>query len=158
MRDSNDEELVPINGYENYFITKSGNIYSSNAKSGMRLIKPAQSTSQRLAVCLSQNGARKTHYVGRLVLEAFNGPRPDNCIVQYLDGNFQNCALDNLRYVRRPRALTDKQVIKIRQLRRENISARTISERFNVDRSTIGRILTKKAYADVADEQSEGDE
>lgn len=56
----------------------------------------------RLHVQLSRNGLRSYHDVAELVLEAFVGPPPSpEHYAQHIDGNFDNCRLENLRWAPR---------------------------------------------------------
>ncbi len=75
---------------------------------------------------LRDGGGKQRHTtLHTLVLEAFVGERPDGCEVRFRDNNPANCALENLRWVRKwreplrgedsPKAkLTEKQVLEVR--------------------------------------------
>lgn len=99
------EEFAPIPGFDNYQASNYG--YIQNRKTGKRLKTyiPADGFPR---VTLYQNGINYTKRVARLVALAFahryNQRKIidylDFSIVQYLDGNKTNTALNNL-YVKR---------------------------------------------------------
>ena len=83
---------------ETYSISKSGVI--TGYRRGVTIMKP----SATMTVTLSVEGLRVVRYVAHLVLEAFVEIRPKGAKCWYLDGNFRNVHLANLRWTSGGRA------------------------------------------------------
>ena len=66
-----------IEGYEGYQVSNKGRVKSTIARKEGKLLKPSANKSGYFIVVLRVNGKPKTHYVHRLVAEAFI-PNPDN--------------------------------------------------------------------------------
>ena len=86
-------------GYEGkYVVDDCGNVWSLSGKSPHKL-KPQLSTGGYLKVMLYHEKIRRWAYIHRLVAEAFL-PKPDNYdVVNHIDANPQNCAVENLEWV-----------------------------------------------------------
>lgn len=104
-----------ISGYDNYFITEEGQVY--NAKFN-RYLKLTKTKNGYYFVNLSKNGAYTSHYVHRLVAEAFI-PNPDNKPeVNHIDEDKSNNSVSNLEWV----------------TRKENINSGTVIQRSSINR------------------------
>lgn len=90
------ESWRDVLGYEGrYRVSDMGRVYS--VISG-KVMKPAPSSTGRLAVSLRNLGRSRSHTIHSLVLSAFVGPRPDRAVICHKDGNHLNNSLQNLRY------------------------------------------------------------
>lgn len=87
----------PIEGYEKYFISNTGEVKSSKYKEE-RILKKQISTKGYYYISLSKNGIVKKQHIHRLVAKTFI-PNPDNKIcVNHKDGNKLNNFIDNLEW------------------------------------------------------------
>lgn len=103
------ERWLPVSGYEGlYEVSDFGNVRSldrlsaykdgrSSLRKG-RILKAQKDNLGRLQVRLSKDGVGKTFRVHRLVLEAFDRPRPEGLIACHWDDNPENNRLENLRW------------------------------------------------------------
>jgi hypothetical protein len=85
-----------IEGYDNYLIFLTGEIYGNCRK---RFLSPVPNNWGYLRVELSKNGEQITKMVHRLVVEAHIGKIPSGKVVNHKDGNKQNNNLNNLEVV-----------------------------------------------------------
>ena len=89
--------LEQIKGYEHYCISEKGEVFSKFKGDYLNTSPNAQV--EYLQVSLWKNNVGKTHYVHRLVAEAFI-PNPLNLPeVNHKDGNKHNNSVDNLEWV-----------------------------------------------------------
>lgn len=102
------EEWRPIAGYEGvYEVSDQGRVRSLDRlvransgwrSTGIRYFTPSPSGKNRKYKKVLLRNPKKQYLVHRLVLEAFVGPRPDNCEARHLDGDPSNNRLDNLAW------------------------------------------------------------
>ena len=93
MEATNRERWKSVNGYADYEISSCGRVRNATTE---RMLKPSDSGYQ--VINLRKNGKSKTHYVHRLVAEAFvDNPAEKRC-VDHIDGNRKNNNCENLRY------------------------------------------------------------
>ena len=102
------EEWRPVVGYEGlYEVSSLGRVRSldrwvransGRRRTGVRYFTPSPSGKSRKYKKVLLRNPDKQHLVHRLVLEAFVGPRPDNCEARHLDGDPSNNRLDNLAW------------------------------------------------------------
>ena len=91
------EEWKVIPGYENYAISKNGEVKSIRFN---RILKSSNSDSGYLYINLVSNKINKTHSVHKLVIENFGNPKPDaNFVIDHKDGNKNNNKIENLQWV-----------------------------------------------------------
>lgn len=87
--------LVAIPGYEGYYASKTGSIYSSKTN---RFLKPTVTTKGYLKVCLTINKKEKTCFVHRLVSITFLDNPENKPHVNHIDSNKQNNNVTNLEW------------------------------------------------------------
>ena len=86
-----------IKGFDNYFVTDRGEIFSQYSQ-----IKPCSNSSNGYQiVSLCENGRKLTKSVHAIVLETFNGKRPDNFVIHHKDKNPANNDINNLEWISR---------------------------------------------------------
>lgn len=90
------EHLKQIEGYEDYFVSDQGNVYS-NKFNKMKKLK-LQQIGGYLKVILCNKGNKKQMAVHRLVAQAFVLNPENKPCVNHLDGNKQNNNVDNLEW------------------------------------------------------------
>lgn len=127
-------------------------------------------SSSRSIVGLNKNGKKKVFRIHRLVLEAFVGKRPKNMeACHFPDAYTGNNRLDNLRwdtkkanYADRIKSGNDnsgerngssilktKDVIKILELRKNNLKIKKIALLFNMSYMTIYNICNNKSWRHI---------
>lgn len=173
------EKWKPIQGWEGYEVSDLGNVRSfKRASAGRKYVArydlPPRAKKQRLingypAVLLSDNGVKKDRLVHGLVLEAFVCPRPDGMQAAHNDGNRRNNVITNLRWAtpvennadkilhgthqigsRGSRArLTESDVLSIRALYHEGVSAKELAAKHGVGLSNIWNILSRITWRHI---------
>ena len=105
MESKNEEEWLPVTGYEGiYEVSSFGRVQSLDREDckGRRLkgrvLSPGTSGGYPF-VQLSDNGEKWVVRVHTLVADAFLGERPEGYEVNHIDGDFMNNAVSNLRYM-----------------------------------------------------------
>ena len=95
LKDLYFEMFLPIDGYENYFISNFGNV--KNVKTN-KILKPGNDKNGYKLINLCKNGKVKTFTVHRLVAIAFL-ENPDNKqMIDHIDENKSNNNVKNLRW------------------------------------------------------------
>ena len=85
-----------VSGFNEYMVTDQGEVFRQS------LVKPSTGNGSGYAVIsLSQPGRKISRTVHKIVLEAFIGKAPLNCVAHHLDGNRLNNALVNLQWITR---------------------------------------------------------
>lgn len=93
--------MQKIQGYEHYFVTTDGKIFSQAYGSLKELSPWLDSKKRYFMIDLSKKGTVYKHLVHRLVAQAYI-PNPDNLPeVNHKDGNCQNNHVSNLEWVTR---------------------------------------------------------
>ena len=120
-------------------------------------------------VGLHRDGEQITHFVHRLVCEAFHGPRPAGADVAHADGNTANSHADNLRWATRRENMADtiihgtraagerhgnskltaRNIIEIRSAK--NVSQRKLAAQYGVVQSCVANILAGRRWANPAE-------
>ena len=85
-----------VPGFLGYEVSNLGRVRSFK-RTIMRVMSPSDD-GHYWGVSLVRNGKSHRHRIGRLVLLAFVGPRPDGMEMCHNDGDSYNDQLDNLRY------------------------------------------------------------
>lgn len=158
----NNEIWKDIPGYEGHYQASNlGNIKSLKQKSE-RIIKPAPDMEGRLKLSLYQNGTKEHFKVYTLVALTFIGERPEGYDVCHIDGDFSNNNLSNIKYDTKSQNRVDmyrygsknvrgkldiEEVLEIRRLYKTGKYYQyQIAEMFNIQQSTVGRIILKKTF------------
>ena len=94
------EEWKQIKGYDDYYVSSRGNVYSKKTEKIM-IPSPRGKTSPYLSVVLRKDGAQKTYSVHRLVAEAFIPNPYGKETVNHLDGDKTNNNVTNLEWATR---------------------------------------------------------
>ena len=89
------EEFKKIDGYENYSVSKNGNVRNDLTD---KILKHRKDKNGYSNFTLSKNGKLKTHKVHRLVAIAFILNPDDKLCVDHIDENKTNNNLTNLRW------------------------------------------------------------
>lgn len=91
----------------NYYITKTGILYSTFVKGGHgkvninnpRKVAYGKDKDGYLRVVLSNKGCKKYVKIHQIVADQFIGSRPCNYVVNHIDGNKSNNSIDNLEII-----------------------------------------------------------
>ena len=95
LKDCDFEIFLPIDGYENYFISNFGNVKNSKTN---KIMKPFNHGKGRKQIDLFKNGKSKKFLIHRLVALAFL-ENPDNKpFIDHIDNNPANNNVKNLRW------------------------------------------------------------
>lgn len=167
------ETWMPIPGYEGaYSASNFGNI-ASHKFGRFRTLKPFR-TGKRGDLKVDFCGhPRKTFYVARLVLIAFEGIDPERPEANHKNGNVFDNRIENLEWVTssenkthsyhvlgrvsvsfpgemNPLAkLTNNLVSELRNVHKNGTSIRAISRLTNMDRKTISQMLKRRTWRHV---------
>lgn len=104
----NSMEPKTIKGFDNYEVTRTGNIISkaryirnngTPVYRSAKVMKPVSNGLGYLQVSLVKEGIRYRKYVHVLVAEAFLGSKPKGLEVNHKDRNKSNNHVDNLEYI-----------------------------------------------------------
>jgi len=160
--------MKQIAGFSNYFVTKTGKVYSEKPK---KFLKSVIGSHKYFSVGLSQNGVVSRCLIHRLVLETFVGPCPKGMECRHLDGDRLNNRLDNLMWGTRKQNMRDRdlhgktakgercgrskltalQVVMIQEHYATGMwTQRELAELFGVSQATIGRITKGESWIDVS--------
>lgn len=90
--------LKTIEGYDKYFISDDGKVYSDKYNERRELI-PRKNYKGYLYVNLCKNGKYKSKMIHRLVAKYFLENYSDNLQVNHIDGNKENNNFSNLEMV-----------------------------------------------------------
>ena len=91
------ETARQVPGWSDYFVDRSGGVWSTKRRTLRRLRQATNALGYR-HVKLSDGVRRKNGWVHRLVLAAWDRPRPKGMQCRHLDGDPSNNALSNLRW------------------------------------------------------------
>jgi hypothetical protein len=128
-----------------------------------KLLKPRETYPGAWAVCIYREGGHTNQTVGSLVLETFDGPRPEGHNAFHLNGDPEDNRLENLEWrdvkdivtppsLEARRKLTDDQVREIRRRSDEGEKAKDLGEEFGVHRVTIYHVAARRTWKGVPDE------
>jgi DNA-binding NarL/FixJ family response regulator len=140
------EDWKVIPGYENYAISKTGDVKSLRFN---RILKSSNSDSGYLYVNLVFNKINKTHAVHKLVMENFGNTKPgENFVIDHIDGNKNNNKVENLQWMS-VRSNTEKyynnydKKSEIIKLHNEGYSSKEITEKVGLHYSTVRQTILK---------------
>jgi hypothetical protein len=147
-----------LSGYE---VSDLGNVRS--VKSGKPVLRKTNIYRGEKCVTLLTIGAfgkctKRNYTVAHLVLQAFEGPRPEGAIVHYRNGDKSDARLDNLEWKARSEALSPRraklypqEVQDIRAALAAGYTHLQIAEHYNVSKSLISRINTQSRWKNIDD-------
>ena len=92
--DNNNEKWSIIDGYDDYFISNLGNIYSLKSS---KFLKPRKSDGY-LRVTLCKKGKVKSHFVHKLIASAFILKNGDRNFVNHINSNRSDNRIENLEW------------------------------------------------------------
>lgn len=168
--------IKPVLNSDDYLVSDESIVWSRfvfgrNDQIGdWRRMKLQKDKDGYLYLMLYIHGRRKTYRLSRLVYEAFTGEKiPEGLLVRHWDGNklnnlFSNLLLgthqdnmdDMLRHGTQAKGtkqgsakLNEEQVIEIRKLLDFGMTQEQIATKFNVDRSCIGYIASRRSWRHV---------
>jgi hypothetical protein len=175
--------VVKPSPYVGYYVTDDGSVIStfvhgSNKRrispDAAREIRPQLSKNGYRVVFIWRDGASRSTYVHRIVLESFVGPAPAGCEACHNDGDRQNNTIQNLRWDTRkanhsdsvahhthrvpPRnkvrgerngqaRFTEAAILSIRGMARNGISQSRIGAVYGVKQQTISDIVRRRSWA-----------
>ena len=93
--------MEQINGYDHYFITEDGTMFSTKKgePTELKSQKASQSKKKYLQIRLYHEGVYKFHYIHRLMWETYVGPIPEDKQIDHIDGDTMNNRISNLQLV-----------------------------------------------------------
>jgi hypothetical protein len=172
-RQSISPDARPIPGFPDYFVSPSGDVFST--KRGCEIIlSPIRATRDgHLHVSLWRDGVGFTMYVHHLVLLAFVGPPSDGEECRHLNGDPADNRLANLCWGTRlensadrvrhgttsrgetngRHKLTEEQVLEIRQLYGSQ-PQRALAKQYGVSHNMIRYIGSRKSWAHLEGDMS----
>lgn len=145
----------------NYTINEMGEIFNTRTT---KKLKPYLSDWGYFKVSVSDYPLKKTYLVHRLIALSFI-PNPDNKPeINHIDGNKQNNSIENLEWVtttenirhalmfglmptgdKHPKVkVTDNEILIIKQMRKDNITYKKISEKFGISVTHACRVAKGK--------------
>jgi len=140
------QEWKVIPGYDNYAISKDGEIKSLRFN---RILKSSNSDSGYLYVNLVNNKINKTTAVHKLVMENFGDRKPgENFVIDHIDGNKNNNKIENLQWMS-VRNNTEKyynnydKKSEILKLHKEGYTSKQITEKIGLHYSTVRQTILK---------------
>lgn len=165
------KDIPSTNG--KYQANDYGHIRNSKTE---RILVPQKGVNNYLVVTIYPG--KHSRPIHQLVAEAFHGIRPDGLIVNHKDGDKQNNCSDNLEYITSSEnnihalrnglrkvadmekvikrgvehyrsTLNEDQVLQIRQLRHEGLSAGKIASKLGLPIGPVGGVAYGKTYKNV---------
>lgn len=103
-----EEVWKPIEGFPDYQISSYGRIVHMDRPNTVRKAAPNHKGFPSLVLFNKEHpGSRYLRQVNQLVAEAFIGPPPSSKLnsVWHIDGDFENCHVDNLKWDMRARVM-----------------------------------------------------
>ena len=102
---ANCHQWKQVKNFDHYLVNELGEIYSHYSQ---RLIKPWDNTKGSMQITLTKNCKAHSLLLGRIVLEAFVGDRPEGMECCHNDGNYKDCSVLNLRWGTKSSNMQDK--------------------------------------------------
>lgn len=143
-----------IPNYDNYLITKDGNIFSKRSN---KYLKLRNMSSGYLSIGLSKNGDKKDFYVHRLVAKTYIENPNEYKEVNHIDSNKQNNNIDNLEWctssknmihhVAQSKNLFKRKIIQLSmegEIINQFNSIKDASTETRIDKSSIVRVCKNK--------------
>jgi hypothetical protein len=141
------EEIKKVEGYDNYWVSNFGNVYSSNK--GDKLI--LHNRNGYKGVCLYRSGLFKNCYVHRLVAKHFVDNPDNKKYVNHINENKTDNRASNLEWATRKenlshsmhktRTVSDDEIRKVKRMVCAGYSIKSIARKLKISKTTIGRII-----------------
>jgi hypothetical protein len=179
-----DENWLDVKGYlgvyqvSDYGRIKSLDRFSPHVCGGEsfrkgRILKAGKDGHGYLQVCLCFNRDKKTAWIHQLVAQAFLGDRPQDCVINHIDGERTNNRLNNLEYCTRSEncqhafamglniavkgsdhyraKLTELQVLEICRLYDAGgVTHRELAQRYGVCHRSIGLVIRNLSWKHIS--------
>lgn len=166
----NEEIWRDVVGYEGmYLISNHGRVQSLKRKGRLesRILRGDPDASGYLQLYLYRKQQRERVKIHKLVARAFIGERPERHVINHINGIKTDNRPENLEYCTskeniqhawkiglmksglRGHKLTTEQIIEIRKLYKNGVSAKKLGEIFKVSRGMISSITQKKLWKHI---------
>ena len=168
MKSLNVKNSKEIKGYEGrYSVDENGSVFSfisqnsghENPRPKIIKLKPGNNKGYSRVVLLCENGSRKSLFVHKLVMDAFNANNDTQLFINHIDGVKTNNKLNNLEWVTRSenqkhayrlglQTPVDNglkktiSIFKNEVLLDTKVSIRELCRSFNLDRRTVQRTIS----------------
>jgi hypothetical protein len=157
---------VPINGFENYSISKDGKIFN-NSREFFEL-KPTKDNKGYLRISLSKKSKKTTFKVHRLVAQHFISNPENKPQVNHINGKKFDNRVENLEWVTahennkhayntglnsKPPAvkkLNEQQVLEIRaKFKKKIVTREMLGKEYNVSANCIKDVILRKSWKHI---------
>lgn len=165
-----EENWKKIKGYEDlYEISNTGKVRSLHKRNKGKILRTWDNKRGYLFCNLCREGKKENNYIHRLVASHFVENMGNFDTVNHLDGDKKNNNFNNLEWTTHdlnlkhaskiglvkqgedhPKSkLNVEQVINIRKMNQQGKTNKYIAETYNMDRSTISRIVNRKIWKSI---------
>lgn len=155
--------MKPYPKNKKYLVSPFGSVWSPRTR---KFMKVHPDNCGYLHISFYKDGKKTTRLLHRVVLETYRGPCPERMEALHNDGDKENNHILNLRWGTKEEnmrdvrnyylanggqksaaaKLTAQNVQEIRRLCNRNIPHRDIAKQFDIDKSSISRINSRKIY------------
>ena len=164
-----EKEVRAIPGFDGYFVTRDGEVYSSK-RGGLRQRVLTMDSKGYLKLSHYRNGRHHKTFAHQLVLLAWFGPRPEGAVVNHINGVPTDNRVENLEWVSRlenerharralgknfhgsrnsQSKLTEADIPEIRRLRSDGWTFQAIGDKFGVKFTAIAKICYGQSWKHV---------
>lgn len=101
-------EIVQMPGLPGYRVSPLGEVYSVQSGRWQQIRARHRANSSGLQITLRSGGQIVRRTLGRVVLEAYSGPCPGDYVCVHINGDHEDCRLENLRWGRRSETIRNR--------------------------------------------------